>query len=154
MKRNDLNINPGPLKRFESKSNRISKTKYFFKNLLPFAILGLTFFIMVLNFKGIININGLLNPDSENYLNWKGIFNLKENNLYEKNVNIKCPLSSCETGNCCGSKLDGSITETTPMTSGVLTYEYCECPEDTIYSGVTDKITPGGPYKICTCNFK
>lgn len=36
-------------------------------------------------------------------------------------------------------------------TSGVIVFDYCDCPSDTTYSGTTDVVTPGGPYKICVC---
>lgn len=35
---------------------------------------------------------------------------------------------------------------------GVLTYDYCECPEGTHPSGTVDRVSPGGPYNICLCD--
>jgi hypothetical protein len=56
----------------------------------------------------------------------------------------KCPATSCDTGNCCGSNKNGVTT------SGVITYGDCSCPKDTELAGV-DRITAGGPYNMCTC---
>jgi len=44
--------------------------------------------------------------------------------------------------------------EFSPSVSGVLTYECCTCPIGTHPdpSGTIDRITPGGPYKMCLCN--
>lgn len=58
----------------------------------------------------------------------------------------KCPATSAQTSTPCGSVQNGVAVV------GVIVYDYCECPSDTVYSGTTDRVTPGGPYKICTCN--
>lgn len=43
--------------------------------------------------------------------------------------------------------------EIQPTVSGVLTYDYCKCPEGTSDSGGRDAITtPGVVYKMCTCD--
>jgi len=61
-----------------------------------------------------------------------------------------CPATSCGTGSCCGEA--GETTDgITPVTAGVLVRDFCECPNDTYYSGVTDVVAPGGPWKICNC---
>ena len=61
-----------------------------------------------------------------------------------------CPTTSCDTGSCCGSA--GSTSNgITPTTAGVLVRDFCDCPSDTYYSGVTDTTAAGGPWKICNC---
>lgn len=55
-----------------------------------------------------------------------------------------CWTTSAQMGTPCHSAKNGvGVT-------GVITYDYCECPTDTTYAGM-DNITAGGPYKICTC---
>lgn len=56
-----------------------------------------------------------------------------------------CPITSCDTGECCCTAQNGVGV------SGVLTYASCDCPNDTGFAQ-WDNITAGGPYKICTCN--
>ncbi|MCX6821924.1 MAG: hypothetical protein NTW30_04060 [Candidatus Aenigmarchaeota archaeon] len=57
-----------------------------------------------------------------------------------------CPTTSCDTGECCCETKNGI------RTSAVLTFDCCErCPNDTHEVG-KDRITQGGPYKICQCN--
>lgn len=51
-----------------------------------------------------------------------------------------CRATSAEWGIPCG----GGV-------SGLPVPDSCDCPSDTVYSGTTDRITAGGPYKICTC---
>jgi len=62
-----------------------------------------------------------------------------------------CPATSCDTGSCCG-EAGSTVDGITPTTAGVLTRDYCDCPSDTYYSGVTDTQAAGGPWKICNCN--
>lgn len=57
-----------------------------------------------------------------------------------------CPYLSSQMATPCGSVNNGVGV------SGVIVYDACDCPSDTTYSGTTDVVTPGGPYKICTCN--
>jgi hypothetical protein len=64
-----------------------------------------------------------------------------------KPVRGNCPTKSNPP---CHSVQNGG--EIPVQTSGVIVYDYCECPSDTHYSGTTDVVTPGGPYKICICN--
>ena len=56
-----------------------------------------------------------------------------------------CPTMSTQTATPCRSTQGGVGV------GGVIVYDNCECPKDTTYSGTTDYVTPGGPYKICTC---
>jgi len=49
----------------------------------------------------------------------------------------------------CGSVQDGELSPT--MVGGPVPYS-CECPEGSYDSGEVDRITPGGPYKICLCD--
>jgi hypothetical protein len=56
----------------------------------------------------------------------------------------KCPVTSCDTGNCCRTATGGIGV------SGVITPAACDCPRDTNFSQM-DNTAPGGPYKICTC---
>lgn len=58
---------------------------------------------------------------------------------------IKCPVTSVETSTPCHSWQDGIETD------GIVVHDSCNCPSDTYYSGTTDVITPGGPWKICIC---
>jgi hypothetical protein len=58
----------------------------------------------------------------------------------------KCPATSAQTATPCHSSGGGVGV------GGVIVHDYCKCPSDTTYSGTTDTVTPGGPYKICTCN--
>jgi len=55
-----------------------------------------------------------------------------------------CPVTSCDTGTCCGSVHNGV------KVSGVLTFGNCKCPVDTKFEQ-QDVITAGGPYNICSC---
>lgn len=59
---------------------------------------------------------------------------------------VTCPATSAQTATPCGSVRKGVGV------SGVIVRDPCDCPSDTTYSGTTDVVTPGGPYKICTCN--
>lgn len=59
---------------------------------------------------------------------------------------VTCPATSAQTATPCGSVSNGVGV------SGVIVHDSCRCPSDTNYSGTTDVVTPGGPYKICTCN--
>lgn len=55
-----------------------------------------------------------------------------------------CWTTSAQMGTPCHSAKNGvGVT-------GVITYDYCDCPTDTTYAGM-DNITAGGPYKMCTC---
>ena len=57
-----------------------------------------------------------------------------------------CPTTSCDTGNCC-CEIKNNI-----RTSAVLTFDCCNsCPSDTHEVG-KDRLTQGGPYRICECN--
>ncbi len=122
---------------------------------LPIVILVIIAVLIALNFTGKINLSGFLNPASDNYLNWAGVFNPDNSNLdFRDSKTIpqkKCPETSCDTGACCGSVGATTPSGITPVTYGVITYDYCDCPNDTVYSGTTDRVTPGGPYKICEC---
>jgi hypothetical protein len=77
------------------------------------------------------------------------------NNNANSNINLNinspphhyvCPATSAQTATPCHSVKNGVGVE------GVIVKDPCRCPSDTTYSGVTDVVTPGGPYKICTCN--
>jgi len=66
------------------------------------------------------------------------------------NMNIphpgpNCPATSKQTATPCHSVKGGVGV------GGVIVKEPCQCPSDTKYSGTTDVVTPGGPYRICTC---
>jgi hypothetical protein len=56
-----------------------------------------------------------------------------------------CPATSAQTSTPCGTSGGGIGV------SGVIVRDSCNCPSDTRFSGTKDVITPGGPYKICTC---
>ena len=49
----------------------------------------------------------------------------------------------------CGTVEDGELSPT--MVGGPVP-EACGCPEGSYDSGEVDRITAGGPYKICLCN--
>lgn len=55
-----------------------------------------------------------------------------------------CPVTSAQTSTPCHSAKGGVGV------SGVIVPDKCNCPSDTKYAQM-DNITPGGPYKICTC---
>jgi len=57
----------------------------------------------------------------------------------------ECRQTSAEWGIPCRSVQDGVGVTGLPVPAR------CECPLDTTYSGTTDVVTPGGPYKICVC---
>lgn len=57
-----------------------------------------------------------------------------------------CPATSAQTSTPCHSVQNGVAV------SGVIVRDPCPCPSDTTYSGTTDVVTPGGPYKICVCD--
>jgi hypothetical protein len=76
--------------------------------------------------------------------------NPKNDNADNETPGYACPATSCGTGSCCGEA--GETTDgITPATAGVLVRDFCECPSDTYYSGVTDTQAAGGPWKICNC---
>lgn len=75
------------------------------------------------------------------------IDSLNSNNTTTGVTPNSCPATSAQTSTPCGSAQGGGV-----VVSGVIVYDYCKCPSDTTYSGTTDVVTPGGPYKICTCN--
>lgn len=56
----------------------------------------------------------------------------------------KCPKTSSETSDPCGSVRNGV------QTFGVIVPFKCKCPSDTKEAGI-DNVTPGGPYRICEC---
>ncbi|MBU0540624.1 hypothetical protein KKF59_01920 [Patescibacteria group bacterium] len=56
----------------------------------------------------------------------------------------RCPKTSAQTSTPCGSVKGGVGV------SGIIVPASCDCPSDTAYAQM-DNITPGGPYKICTC---
>ena len=101
---------------------------------------------------GIINIQGLLNPDSPNYHNWWNIW--QPIKTTPKNVPATCPKTTCEiTKNCCGKSQYDSTVKRDIVVTAVPIPASCSCPEDTKPepAGV-DNTAPGGPYKICECN--
>jgi len=55
-----------------------------------------------------------------------------------------CPATSAQTSTPCGSVKGGVGV------SGVIVRSTCNCPSDTVFSGM-DNITAGGPYRMCTC---
>lgn len=55
--------------------------------------------------------------------------------------NSTCYTTSTEWGVACRQ---GNV-------GGIPIPDRCECPSDTYYSGTTDRVTAGGPYKICIC---
>ena len=63
----------------------------------------------------------------------------------------KCPATSCDTGSCCTDREYDPSIGTYAQTAAVLTHDYCDCPSDTTYYS-TDSKSPGGPWKVCTCN--
>lgn len=65
------------------------------------------------------------------------------------NCSHKCPATSAQTDTPCNSVHQEG--EFNAKTEGVIVYDCCDCPNDTYYSGTTDRVTPGGPYKICNC---
>lgn len=74
--------------------------------------------------------------------------NDKQNNQQNITPIKKCPATSCDTGTCCGARED---TGEIPLTvAGVLVFDYCQCPSDTVFAG-KDTVAAGGPYKICEC---
>lgn len=56
-----------------------------------------------------------------------------------------CPATSAQTATPCHSAKNGVGVY------GVIVLDRCKCPSDTTYAQM-DNVTPGGPYKICTCN--
>ncbi|MFH1588964.1 MAG: hypothetical protein ABIB43_00150 [archaeon] len=120
---------------------------------LPSVIIVIIAVLATLNFTGVINFSGFLNPASDNYFNWEGVFNPDNSNPDFKVFSPKeCPETSCDTGTCCHSSEYDPLIETNVAVYAVLTYDKCECPSGTTYEGDRDTITPGGPYKICICN--
>ncbi len=55
-----------------------------------------------------------------------------------------CFTTSAQMGTPCHSVQNGVETY------GVIVPDRCRCPEDTNYAGM-DNVSPGGPYKMCTC---
>lgn len=99
---------------------------------IPLVIAFIIFTIIALSLTGYIELP-------------KINLNNTNNHLDNKSGSTVCPTMSTQTSTPCHSIRDGVGV------SGVIVYDSCKCPEDTIYSGTTDYVTPGGPYKICTC---
>lgn len=121
-------------KQESNQSSRESKAKYEkTSEIIPIIIALILFTIIALSMMGYIklpkiNLNNV-NIPSDN-----------------KSGSSVCPTLSTQTATPCHSTQGGIGV------SGVIVHDSCKCPEDTTYSGTTDRVTPGGPYKICTCN--
>ncbi|MBU1204620.1 MAG: hypothetical protein KKE93_01810 [Nanoarchaeota archaeon] len=119
---------------------------------LPSVIIVIIAGLAALNFTGVINLSGFLNPASDNYLNWEGVFNPDNSNAdFRDSKTIspeKCPKTSAEMGKpCCTVSGDGEIR---PTVNAVYVYASCECPSDTAFL----QMAPEGDYKlykICEC---
>lgn len=68
-------------------------------------------------------------------------YSLTVNPLKTPKPNSTCYTTSTEWGVACHQ---GGV-------SGIPIPDRCECPSDTYYSGTTDRVAAGGPYKICIC---
>lgn len=100
---------------------------------MPLIIAFIIFAIIALSLMGYIKLPRI-NPDDTSI------------DLNNKSGSITCPTTSAQTATPCRSTQGGVGV------SGVIVHDSCKCPNDTTYSGTTDYVTPGGPYKICTCN--
>ena len=104
--------------------------------LIPLIILFIVFAIFVLSQMGYITLPKI---DLDNV-------KLTPGSNVKLTPGSACPATSAQTATPCRSTQKGVGV------GGVIVYDYCDCPSDTTYSGTTDVVTPGGPYKICTCN--
>lgn len=76
----------------------------------------------------------------------------EEDNQTDDHDTYTCPVTSCDTGTCCCDIVDYDPSIGTDVAVYAITvFSYCPCPNDTTYA-LTDNVTPGGPYSICTCN--
>jgi hypothetical protein len=105
------------------------------KSIVPLTILALLLIIGGLQLAGIINIEGMLNPNSDNYLT---------NNLASNNNTVKCFKYSSEMATPCCTVNNGV------RVSAVYALSECECPLDTQNYNY-DVVFGGKTYKTCDC---
>ena len=108
-----------------ARSNKIAQ-------LIPFIIILVIFTIFVLSEMGYLTL-----PKID--LNFSGNLNVKPT------PGPTCFTTSAQMGTPCHSVKNGVGV------SGVIVPAKCNCPNDTKYVQM-DNVSPGGPYKICTCN--
>lgn len=110
------------------------------------ALLVVVIGLLILQFAGVIDVTGFLNPQSEKYLDFWGIFGLGEN---DNNYPGICPISSNQTDHpCCTTSAGEGIQ---PTVQSIYVPISCNCTTDTHFL----EIAPEGNYKlyrICECN--
>ena len=102
---------------------------------------------------GIIDIQGLLNPQSPKYLKWWEVWQPTKHEITPIPPSV-CPKTTCEiTKRCCGYKGSENNQLNDPAVAAVPIPASCPCPNDTKKepAGI-DRTAPGGPYNICECN--
>jgi hypothetical protein len=113
--------------------------------LIFLILLVIVFFILGLGYRGYIDFSKF------------GISFGNNSNINNNSVNYSpgtCPQTSCQAGpgNSCCYATEADRVAGTRSVAAVLVRDYCPCPTDTNYSGVTDIHSEGGPWKICDCN--
>jgi len=117
--------------------------------IIPLVILVIIGGLIALNYAGYIDLSKIAQSYNEYSSSSKFNPNFRNDSAIPPG---KCPVTSCDTKVCCHStEYDPSI-ETNATVYAVITYERCDCPNDTNPTPVgIDTQTPGGPYKICEC---
>lgn len=112
----------------------------------------IVFGAIVLQLTGVIDVTGLLNPNSPKYMKWWEVWQPVKNSPYYI-PNASCPKTTCDiTKHCCGYKGDEKNQLGDPAVSAVPIPMACPCPEDTNPTPLgVDRTAPGGPYNICGC---
>ena len=120
-----------PIKKETDKKEKQNNQKTSFWSIAPYILIPILFGLIIAFQTGLLDID-----------EFKQAIGLLKNNDFPG----KCPITSKDTGNECWT-ID---KEKGIRVSGVITYEWCDCPIDTDFIQ-WDNITAGGPYKICTC---
>lgn len=119
------------VKPLKKEAEKKQNGKFGFWSTLPYLLLAIIFGLLIAFQTGFLDIN-----------EFKKAIGLSDGDK----IPGTCPITSKDTGNECWS-VD---KEKGIRVSGVITFEWCNCPTDTDFAS-WDNITAGGPYKICTC---
>lgn len=125
----------------ESQEELIKKNRSLRVKIILLIIVLIFLLLALLDCKGFINISKFE----------RDIGNLNNNTNGSHSTNPgKCPVISCDTGECCGHNSAGP-GEIPSILYTLLVPDSCNCPSDTTYAS-TDTTSAGGPWKLCHCN--